>query len=478
MTGGFVGAAPDIGAYELGADEYWIPGRRGRRASRPIPNLRAVDQPVDRDLIFLLGYGGIDADIYLGESPSAVVLATRSSTEFKATLSDPNNVYRPAQLEAGRTYFWRVDTVTSTETVKGEIWSFSTVPAPGLNERRQSDTIDLPEAPPILGYSAIDAFPGLGFVAPIAMATPAGETNRLFVAERGGVVSVIPDLTSPTRSVVMDISEHVDLSGEGGLLGIAFHPDFAVNGYFFLYYSTIADPGASLHQRVSRFQISSGDGNVADPATEIVLISQKDNGVDHNGGDLQFGPDGYLYISVGDGGGENDQHNNSQTVIKDFMAGILRIDVDSLPGSRPPNVHPAAIGNYSIPPDNPFVGLNFIDGATVNPATVRTEFWATGLRNPRRMSFDPATGLLYSGDEGQGAREEINIIEPGGNYGWAVHEGTIAGPRPDKWRAFVDYLPPIQEYERGLLGHGRTCLPGTAICRPARELHLQRFCQR
>ncbi len=196
-------------------------------------------------------------------------------------------------------------------------------------------------------------------------------------------------------------------------------------------YSTFV--GSTLFERVARF---TAVGNTVNNNTEVILISQLDEADNHNGGDLHFGSDGYLYYSIGDEGGGNDQFNNSQRIDKDFFSGILRIDVDRKAGSLEPNSHPSVVingvtnkANYAIPPDNPYVGATSFNGFAVTPSAVRTEFWAVGLRNPFRFSFDSATGLLYCGDVGQGAREEVDIIVKGGNYGWNYIEGDIPGPR-------------------------------------------------
>ncbi|MGH7946371.1 MAG: PQQ-dependent sugar dehydrogenase, partial [Opitutaceae bacterium] len=171
----------------------------------------------------------------------------------------------------------------------------------------------------------------------------------------------------------------------------------------------------------------------------------RDEAGNHNGGQLLFGPDGYLYLSLGDEGGANDQFGNSQRIDRDFFAGVIRIDVDRRPGSLPPNPHAAVHPDtYSIPADNPFVGATTFNGVPLSNA-VRTEFWATGLRNPWRMSFDPATGHLWCGDVGQGTREEINVIVRGGNYGWSYREGTVAGPRANP-TAGVSFVPPVWDY--------------------------------
>jgi uncharacterized repeat protein (TIGR03806 family) len=203
--------------------------------------------------------------------------------------------------------------------------------------------------------------------------------------------------------------------------------------------------------------------NLADPNSEKVILQMPDDAGNHNGGDVHFGPDGYLYVSLGDEGSQNDSLNNSQLINRDFWSGIIRIDVNVNPAdydnpSNPnlrPNFHPAIVlesGNprYKVPADNPWVGATTFNGAPVVPTSVRTEFHAVGLRNPWRFSFDPATGDLWCGDVGGGAWEEINIITRGGNYGWAFREGNENGPkwnaRPSGWAGAV---APVYAYAHG-----------------------------
>ena len=318
----------------------------------------------------------------------------------------------------------------------------------GELQRVPATTLRLPAAPPTFGYAISNAFPGLTFAAPVALVTPPGETNRLFVVEQGGRIQVITNLAQPNKTLFADLTGRVQTGGEQGLLGLAFHPGYATNRQFFVFY-TASNP---RRDRLSRFLVSTSNPNQADTSSEVVFIDQPDDASNHNGGDLHFGPDGYLYISLGDEGGANDQYNNSQTITKDFFAGILRIDVDKRPGNRTPNPHPASSSNYLVPQDNPFVGATSFNGVTVNPAQVRTEFYAVGMRNPWRMSFDPLTGHLYVGDVGQGAREEINVVTRGGNYGWAYREGTIAGPKAASAPAGFTHINPIQDYGRSPSG--------------------------
>ncbi|MCU0788370.1 MAG: PQQ-dependent sugar dehydrogenase, partial [Verrucomicrobia bacterium] len=323
--------------------------------------------------------------------------------------------------------------------------------------RVPNTTIQVPLQPQNNGFAVEDAFGTVTFSRPVAMATPPGETNRVFVLEQSGVISVITNLASPSRTVFMDLTDRV-ISGatfsEHGLLGLAFHPQYASNGWLYVFYTgnTTTTAGSGLHDIVARFDTASGNSNQGVPGSEIRLIVQRDEADNHNGGCLKFGPDGYLYISLGDEGGANDQFGNSQKIDGDFFSGILRIDVDKRPGSLSPNPHAASTTNYAVPPDNPFVGATNFNGSAVNPGNVRTEFWAVGLRNPWRMSFDPATGLLYAGDVGQSSREEVDVIVKGGNYGWAYREGTIQRPGSPLPPPGFEGLEPLLDYPWGFSG--------------------------
>jgi glucose/arabinose dehydrogenase len=231
--------------------------------------------------------------------------------------------------------------------------------------------------------------------------TNAGD-DRLFVVERGGKVKIIDNEGNVLPTPFIDIDDLVsNASGqsERGLLGIAFHPDYANNGYFFLNHTDNDD-----HTNVVRYQVDPANPDKADPSTrELIILIEQPYG-NHNGGGIKFGPDGYLYIGMGDGGSANDPQNYGQNK-QSLLGKMLRLDVDNdLP--------------YTIPADNPFVG----DDTTMD------EIWAIGMRNPWRFSFDRMTGDLWIGDVGQGAIEEVDF-EPAGdagghNYGWRCYEGT------------------------------------------------------
>ena len=281
----------------------------------------------------------------------------------------------------------------------------------------------LPPQPPQFGYTVNDAFSTVSLSQPVCIASPPQETNRLFILEKTGNIIVITNLAAPTRTVFMSLPVLSD--SESGLLGLAFHPGYATNGYFFVFSSrNLTDSqGSGRHQVISRFQTIPPDANAASASTELQLISQSDNAGNHNGGDLHFGPDGYLYASVGDEGAQYNGSLNAQVITNMFFSAILRIDVDKRPGNLLPNPHPASSTNYFIPADNPFVGVTNFNGHTFSAVSVRTEFYAIGFRNPWRFNFDPATGLLYVGDVGQDLYEEVDVMPRGGNGGWSYYEG-------------------------------------------------------
>jgi uncharacterized repeat protein (TIGR03806 family) len=317
-------------------------------------------------------------------------------------------------------------------------------------DRVPNTTLRMPTQIPDAAFTVQDAFSGLSFSSPVAIVSAPGDANRLFILEKGGRIQVITNLASPNKTLFLDLSAQVNDTREGGLLGLAFHPNFRQNRYIYLFYTTdsTSAAGTGMHDRLSRFEISSTNPNQAVRTTEVVLINQLDEYETHNAGDLHFGADGYLYVSLGDEGGGGDAHNNSQRIDKDFFSAIMRIDVDKRTGSRAPNTHPATSSNYAIPSDNPFIGAISFNGAAVDPAKVRTEFWAVGFRNPWRMFLDRTTGYLYCADVGQDAREELNVVVKGGNYGWKYYEGSVRYGGSSTPPAGVTFIPPILDYTR------------------------------
>ena len=237
--------------------------------------------------------------------------------------------------------------------------------------------------------------------------TYSSETDdRLFVVLQPGQIVFFEDRTDAAEvRTFMDIRERVSNRGnEEGLLGLAFDPAYESNGYFYVYYSA-ANPRRSV---IARFSVDPGDPARADASSETQILVVPQPYSNHNGGHLVFGPDGYLYVGLGDGGSANDPNGNGQDRTT-LLGSILRIDVSTLDSQ----------GSYSVPPDNPFAG----EGGGVRP-----EIWAYGLRNPWRFNFDPETGDLWAADVGQNAWEEVDVIRPGANYGWNVMEGAHCTP--------------------------------------------------
>lgn len=258
------------------------------------------------------------------------------------------------------------------------------------------------------------------FAAPVQLTSPVGDRDRMFVVEQDGYVRVIENgvvLGTP----FLDITARTNRSSEQGLLGIAFHPDYAQNGWLFVHYTNL-----SGNTRLDRYTVDANNPNVIDDLTRVNLLKVNQPYTNHNGGCIAFGADGYLYMGLGDGGSGGDPGNRSQDG-QTLLGKMLRLDVSSAP--------------YMIPADNPFVGdLNVLD-----------EIWSVGLRNPWRFSFDRATGDLWIGDVGQNNWEEIDFEAAGDgglNYGWKIMEGSHCFS-PSTGCNQTGLVLPIQEY-----GHG------------------------
>jgi len=317
-------------------------------------------------------------------------------------------------------------------------------------------------------FATEPAFGGVKFEEPVQVVFAPGETTRAFVVERRGTIAVVRDLAHPRREVFLDLGRSAQMrANDHGTMALAFHPQFAANGICYVWFSTYV--GNDRANRLAGFKRSATHPGVADPASEFPLLTQVTGPGGHDGGELVFGPDGYLYLSLGDGDANHVSESvlGHQRIDRNFFGAILRLDVDRRPGSLAPNPHASVhAGSYAVPPDNPFVGATSFNGERVDPARVRTEFWAVGLRNPWRIAFDPATGWLWCGDVGLNTREEIDVLVRGGNYGWDFREGAIAGPR-GRAPSGIKFVEPVWDYDHtqgasitgGFVYHGKN-LPG------------------
>ena len=297
----------------------------------------------------------------------------------------------------------------------------------GLGDERPIARVQVSSAGPSGAAQLRPVFAGLSFFRPLYLTHAGDGSGRFFVVERPGVVRVFRE-GDKRAGTFLDIADRVsDFRAEIGLLGLAFHPQYRTNGRFYVYYIA-----RGLVSRLSEFRRSEV-ADSADVASERVLLEVQQPADSHNGGQLAFGPDGYLYWGLGDGANPDDVFANGQDR-RTLLGAILRLDVD---GGQP----------YAIPPDNPFVG---------NGVGWREEIWAWGLRNPWRFSFDRLTGQLWVGDVGQDRWEEINLVEKGGNYGW----NTVEGPQCldlDAPCATQGFIPPVWSYDHS---QGRSVIGG------------------
>ena len=283
---------------------------------------------------------------------------------------------------------------------------------------------------PTVAWPQISVMPYLsGFSSPVHITNARDGSQRLFVVEQGGIIRVIENgavLSTP----FLDIHERVLFpgSGERGLLSVAFPPGYASKGYFYVYYTRLDG-----NNQTSRFPLKPGKPDEADPTTEQpIILFNHPNHNNHNGGQLAFGPDGYLYIGTGDGGGAGDPDGNAQNPAS-LLGKLLRIDVES------------GIDPYAIPASNPYT----------QTTGYRGEIWALGLRNPWRFSFDRQTGDLYIGDVGQNIEEEVDFqpasSSGGENYGWNILEGNRCYSPSTECIPPARYVPPVAVYDHGVI---------------------------
>jgi quinoprotein glucose dehydrogenase len=290
-----------------------------------------------------------------------------------------------------------------------------------------SAAFELP--PSAAGYQLVRAFTNLKVERPLSVVIPHDGTKRMFLVQQHGKIVILPrDETSSEAAVFLDISDRKfaepNQDFEMGLLGMAFHPQFERNGKFYISHTRVD----AMRSVVSEMRVAKADPAAADLATERILLEQQQPFWNHKSGNIAFGPDGYLYITLGDGGGQDDPLHTAQNTFS-LLGKVLRIDVNKSQGSRA----------YGIPADNPFANA---EGAC-------PEIWAYGFRNPWGMSFD-AAGNLWLGDVGQDLWEEVDVVAKGGNYGWSFREGArpflrLAHP-PSATATFID---PIFEYPHG-----------------------------
>ena len=358
------------------------------------------------------GSGVLDYQVFRDGSQVAAVTATN---------------YTSSGLTPETTYSYTVSARDNAGNVSSRSSSVSattppgSTPVVGLDTRPSNATCIAPDRNTGSSEITIDrVFSALSFSSPVGAVQAPGNSDRWYVVERTGRVMTFSASAPSTSTVFLDLTGAIRTAGdeEAGLLGLAFHPQFAANGRFFVFYTGAPDSGYRIQSRIAEF--SSPNGLTASTASERVLIRANKAESNHNGGQLAFGPDGYLYASLGDGGAADDPHGNGQSTATLFGK-IIRIDVDT--GSP-----------YGIPASNPFSGnaicplvaSGFGSGDTSRSPTPCPEIYAYGLRNPWRFTFDSGsiTPDLWTGDVGQGAYEEIDHIDiAGGNYGWDIKEG-------------------------------------------------------
>lgn len=297
-------------------------------------------------------------------------------------------------------------------------------------------------------FQLADSFPALRFEYPVAAKQAPNNQNRWYIVEKRGRILSFPNQADATQANILTfvdlIASRVDAQGarassEGGLLGMAFHPNFAANGYVFLSYTSSNNPsgdnGGNFHSVIARYTSTDGGLSLDTASEELILTLPQPYG-NHNGGDIAFGKDGYLYIGFGDGGSSGDPQNNGQNT-KTLLGSILRIDVNLTSGEIDVGL------TYKIPPSNPYASSSSCSD------TACPEIFAWGLRNPWRWSFDRQTDDIWAGDVGQYDWEEIDRIQSGQNYGWGCYEGTHRYTRNNAksdTQCGGSYIAPITEY--------------------------------
>ncbi|MGJ8633667.1 MAG: PQQ-dependent sugar dehydrogenase [Luteolibacter sp.] len=406
-----------------------------------------------------------DADL------STLRITSAPSSGVATVLGDDTIEYEHTGSFGTDTFTYAIDSTDQTVTYTAAV----TISASN-GIKTANSTLTFPESAPVGGFQFDNAFSSLTFSQPTCLEKIPGNSQVLAVTERAGNIQLISDVTSstPTKSLFLDIP-NTRTNVFCGLRGLAFHPDFATNRYFYVGYDSTANFGSSANStRVSRFTANANDLGTVDTSTEVVLFQMEATSFIHRINRMVFGPDGYLYIAIGDDGNDNGP-SNSQRIDADFYSSVLRIDVDKNPGNYEPintdGVTLDGSGNayYSVPADNPFIDQNFTDGRGVttlngqtiptNDATeVRTEMFAIGFRNPWKIGFVPDTSDLWVADAGHIEYEKFSIMPSGGNGGWAHFEGTDPGPLQvgsssyssplSDPSAAATYIQPVLQYKR------------------------------
>ncbi len=321
------------------------------------------------------------------------------------------------------------------------------ITASGCGSQFDNGTPDPPEGTEPVTLEVVAS----GLLFPLYLTAPVGDP-RLFIVEKGGMIRIVKD-AALLPIPFLDVSGLVSTGGEQGLLGLAFHPQYATNGRFVVHYTDAAGD-----TQVSEFRVSD-DPDVADAASEVSILATDQPFPNHNGGQVLFGPDGYLYVMLGDGGASGDPDGRGQS-LADLLGSILRID-------------PLDGGGYAVPPDNPFLST----------AGALPEIWSYGLRNPWRVDFDPATGDLYIADVGQSRSEEVDVSTSahgagrGLNFGWSIMEGFACFQDPSCDQTVLELPVLTYDHDDGCSISGGHVYRGAAI--PALQGHYfySDFCQ-
>ena len=385
------------------------------------------------------------------------------STTVLATVTS-GTTYTDSALAAGTNYSYALRAYDNASPAN--VSALSTAanattqgsPNPSGLDTRPSNTTCLAGAAPSQNstFTIQHVYTQLSFADPVALMQAPGDNSRWFVVQQGGLVKTFSNVASPTSSTnFINLSSRITFSGGGderGLLGMAFHPNFPTDPRVFIYY-TSTDATLGAVDRLSEFRTTDG-GATLDATTEVELFDVDDPESNHNGGNVMFGPDGFLYIGIGDGGGGNDQHGtigNSQRLTI-LLGKMLRIDVSTA-------------GTYTIPPSNPYPGGARCNVSGTSTSTNCPEIYAYGFRNPWRWSFDSNNGDLWVGDVGESAWEEIDRVTLGGNYGWRCREGNhstgmACGPNPSPINPIAEIAHPDANALTGGYVYRGSAIPG------------------